>query len=84
VAVSDHKGTTAVKLYHFTSYRHLWGIAQCGLTVGDVPTDVRLNQGLCGVWFTMRGEPEGHGLEHPIVDKKAIRLSAASIPRPTA
>jgi hypothetical protein len=26
------------------------------------------------VWFTTRGEPEGHGLENPVVDKKAIRL----------
>jgi hypothetical protein len=29
-----------MKLYHYTSIRHLRGLAEHALTVGDVPTDL--------------------------------------------
>lgn len=51
-----------MRLYHFTSERHLAGIAAHGLTVGDVPTDIAKGKGRVGVWFTSSDEPFGHGL----------------------
>ena len=39
-----------MKLYHFTSARHLYGIGLYGLTVGDVPTDIKRERGRIGVW----------------------------------
>lgn len=61
-------------LYHYTSYFHLRGIAEYGLTVGDVPTDTQRNRGRVGVWFTSSESPEGHGLGGG-ADKKRYRLS---------
>ena len=62
-------------LYHFTSVRHLRGIARHGLTVGDVPTDIARGKGRIGVWLTASPQPTGHGLEGSAVDKSAFRLS---------
>lgn len=64
-----------VTLYHFTSAHALHGIGRYGLTVGDVPIDIRKMRGLVGVWFTTSPEPEGHGLEGSSVDKKQYRLT---------
>jgi hypothetical protein len=63
-----------MKLYHFTSHRHLYGIARHGLTVGDVPTDIHLNKGRCGVWLTSDEHPYGHGLGGA-ADKTQYRLT---------
>jgi hypothetical protein len=64
-----------MKLYHFTSQRHLYGIRRHGLTVGDVPTDILSNKGRIGVWLTSVGEPRGHGLEGGAADKLRFRLT---------
>jgi hypothetical protein len=64
-----------MRLYHFTSRRHLRGISQHGLTVGDVPTDLSRDRGRYGVWLTTSPKPNGHGLEGGACDKKAIRLT---------
>jgi hypothetical protein len=64
-----------MNLFHFTNYRKLRGISQFGLTVGDVPTDVRRNKGRCGVWLTSSPAPVGHGLTGNAIDKQAIRLT---------
>ena len=66
---------SAMRLYHFTSRRHLRGIAQHGLTVGDVPTDIQRNRGCVGVWFTERDTPENLGLKGASALKSAIRLT---------
>ena len=39
-------------LYHFTAGEYLRGIAEYGLTVGDVPTDFNRLKSKVGVWFT--------------------------------
>ena len=62
-------------LYHFTSRRHLRGIAQHGLTVGDVPTDIQRNHRCVGVWFAERTTPENLGLGGGSALKSAIRLT---------
>jgi hypothetical protein len=67
--------TWAMKLYHFTSERHLRGIALHGLTVGDVPTDLAAFKGRCGVWLTSDMTAGGHGLEGSAVDKSRFRLT---------
>ncbi|MBX3121585.1 MAG: hypothetical protein KF854_00825 [Nitrospira sp.] len=64
-------------LYHFTSEQHLAGIARHGLTVGDVPTDIRKMRGRIGVWFSAEPTPESLGLEGAVVDKKRFRLAVA-------
>jgi hypothetical protein len=64
-----------VKLYHFTSARHLRGIALHGLTVGDVPTDIAAWKGRCGVWLTSDMTSRGHGLEGGLADKCRFRLT---------
>ncbi|MER9702190.1 hypothetical protein [Mesorhizobium sp. M0146] len=61
-------------LYHFTAGQYLRGIAAHGLTVGDVPTDLRKNSGVIGVWFTSAKIEEGHGLVGSALDKKRYRL----------
>lgn len=66
-------------LYHYTSARHLRAIARHGLTVGDVPTDIRRGRGRVGVWFTSAATAGGHGLEGSAVNKKQYRL-AVEIP----
>jgi hypothetical protein len=65
----------AVKLYHFTSARHLRGIALHGLTVGDVPTDIAAWKGCCGVWLTSDKTSRGQGLEGGQADKCRFRLT---------
>ena len=62
-------------LYHYTSGRHLRAIARHGLTVGDVPTDIRREAGRVGVWLTNAVTAGGHGLERSAADKTAYRLS---------
>lgn len=62
-------------LYHFTSARHLRAISRCGLTVGDVPTDIRRGRGRVGVWLTSATTAGGHGLESSAVDKTRYRLT---------
>jgi hypothetical protein len=62
-----------MELYHFTAHRFLRGIAKHGLTVGDVPTDIRRGAGRVGVWFTTVKGADGHGLGGAL-DKKALRL----------
>jgi hypothetical protein len=64
-----------MQLYHFTSPRHLYGIARHGLTVGDVPTDIGRAKGRCGVWLTGDASPAGHGLEGSSTDKSRCRLT---------
>jgi hypothetical protein len=64
-----------MKLYHFTSDRHLRGIALHGLTVGDVPTDLAAFKGRCGVWLTSDTTTRGHGLEGSAADKSRFRLT---------
>jgi hypothetical protein len=64
-----------MRLYHFTSARHLRAIGLHGLTVGDVPTDLALNQGQCGVWLTSDDNPEDQGLEGNEANKKQFRLT---------
>ncbi len=65
-----------MRLYHFTSLRHLYGIALYGLTVGDVPTDLASYRGRCGVWLTSSSDPKGHGLDGgPTADKSRFRLT---------
>jgi hypothetical protein len=64
-----------VILHHFTSELHLAGIAAHGLTVGDVPTDIRRNISKVGVWLTSADTPTGHGLEESAANKKRFRLS---------
>jgi hypothetical protein len=64
-----------MRLHHFTSARHLSGIARHGLTVGDVPTNIFKNLGRVGVWFTSNDTAQGHGLEGSAADKKRFRLS---------
>ncbi len=63
-----------MRLYHFTSERHLPGIARHGLTVGDVPTDIRGGKGKVGVWFTTADTASGHGLLGSTADKTRFRL----------
>jgi hypothetical protein len=62
-------------LFHFTSARHLRGIACYGLTVGDVPTDIHRCRGRVGVWLTSAATAGGHGLEGSLADKTRYRLS---------
>lgn len=62
-------------LYHYTSARHLRGIAKYGLTVGDVPTDIRRNRGRVGIWLTSAETAGGNGLEGSAVDKTQYRLA---------
>jgi hypothetical protein len=64
-----------LKLFHFTSQRHLYGIRCHGLTVGDVPTDLQSNQGRIGVWLTSAAEPREHGLGGSIAYKSRFRLA---------
>ena len=64
-----------MKLYHFTSQRHLHAIGRFGLTVGDVPTDIQRNEGRCGVWLTSDSNSRGHGLEGSAADKSQFRLT---------
>jgi hypothetical protein len=66
-----------MRLYHFTSVRHLYGIALHGLTVGDVPTDIAKCKGTCGVWLTSDPSPGGNGLEGSAADKSRFRLTVA-------
>lgn len=49
-------------LYHFTGAPNLRPISRYGLTIGDVPTDLRRSQGRVGVWLTTSSESTGHGL----------------------
>lgn len=65
----------SMRLYHFTGAEMLRGIAKCGLTVGDVPTDLRTMSGRIGVWFSDISEADGHGLEQSAVNKKRMRLT---------
>lgn len=65
---------TAVLLNHFTAAEYLRGIAREGLTVGDVPTDIRKMEGRIGVWLTSAPEPNGHGLVGSLFDKKRFRI----------
>lgn len=67
--------TRALKLYHFTSARHLRGISKYGLTIGDVPTDIRRWKSRVGVWFTSVPDAVGHGLEGGATDKTRYRLT---------
>ena len=48
-------------LCHFTTARHLKGIGKHGLTIGDVPTDLRRGQGRVGIWLTTSEDVTGHG-----------------------
>lgn len=63
-----------MKLYHFTAAECLRGIAQEGLTVGDVPTDIVKMRGQIGVWLTSATESDGHGLTGARIDKKRCRI----------
>lgn len=64
-----------MKLYHFTSGNALRGIARHGLTVGDVPTNIRKLSGRIGVWLTSSDDPNGHGVGSGQIDKKRVRLT---------
>jgi len=56
--------------FHFTHRSALYGIGRYGLTVGDVPTDLRKGRGLIGVWLTTSAQAAGHGLEGSLEDKR--------------
>jgi hypothetical protein len=64
-------------LFHYTSGNALRPIAKhgLGLTVGDVPTDIKRGRGVIGVWLTTHETPLGHGLEGSVKDKLRFRLS---------
>ncbi|GJE00914.1 hypothetical protein [Methylobacterium isbiliense] len=62
-------------LYHYTAPQHLAGIAKHGLTVGDVPTDLRRYKGRVGVWLTTSPEATGHGLAGSSISKRRYRLT---------
>jgi hypothetical protein len=62
-------------LYHFTAGPYLRAIWKHGLTVGDVPTDIKRWKGRIGVWLTSSEESDGHGLEGSKHDKAQYRLS---------
>lgn len=47
-------------LYHFTALEYLDAIKASGLTRGDIP--ISRTEGLNGVWLTMDGKSDGHGL----------------------
>ena len=64
-----------MQFFHFTSGAHLRGIARHGLTVGDVPTDLDRNRGVCAVWLTTREGADGHGLAGSAVNKAQYRLT---------
>ncbi len=61
-------------LYHFTAGEYLRGIAECGLTVGDVPTNFKGLKSKVGVWLTTSEIAEGHGLDGSALQKKRFRL----------
>ncbi|WP_018044885.1 hypothetical protein [Methylobacterium sp. 88A] len=61
--------------YHYTASRHLRPIAQHGLTIGDVPTDLRRDKGRVGVWLTTSPENTGHGLAVQGPEQKRYRLT---------
>ena len=63
-----------MRLFHFTSGGKLRAISSCGLTVGDVPTDLRTGTGKIGIWLTTSDVPDGHGLIGSSVDKARFRL----------
>lgn len=64
-----------MNFYHFTSAVHLRGIARYGLTVGDVPTDIRRFLGRVGIWLTTSPAAGGHGLEGSAFSKTEYRLT---------
>jgi hypothetical protein len=64
-------------LYHYTSGRHLRAIAKYGLTVGDVPTDIKKERGRIGIWLTNSLKEHGHGLEGSGVNKQQYRLAVS-------
>jgi len=62
--------------YHFTSRQHLHGIAQTGLSRGDVPVTPN-GPGLIAVWLTTDAKPKGHGLpdgESPVQLTPEMRI----------
>ena len=61
--------------YHYTSADALYGIGLHGLTVGDVPTDIRKGRGVIGVWLTTSEQPQGHGLDQSGRHRRRYRLS---------
>jgi hypothetical protein len=62
--------------FHFTSGHALRPIAKYGLTVGDVPTDLRGDgRGRVGVWLTTLATPLRQGLDGSRVDKQRFQLS---------
>jgi hypothetical protein len=69
-------------LYHYTAPQHLAGIAKHGLTVGDVPTDVRRHKGCVGVWLTTSPDSLGLGLGGPL-PKHQYRLTVEVPPTMT-
>jgi hypothetical protein len=50
-------------LYHFTAGPYLRAISKYGLTVGDVPTDLKRWKGRIGVWLTSPERAGGTGLK---------------------
>ncbi|RUX26815.1 hypothetical protein EOA13_22110 [Mesorhizobium sp. M7A.F.Ca.US.011.01.1.1] len=61
--------------YHFTSADALFGIGLHGLTVGDVPTDIRKGRGVIGIWLTTSEASQGHGLDRSGRHKRRYRLA---------
>jgi hypothetical protein len=74
MADSGRIRSPTVRLYHFTSLRHLRGIANHGITVGDVQTDIDGLKGCVGVWLTDRATPENLGLGGA-KSKRTIRIT---------
>lgn len=71
-----------MQLFHYTGAEMLRGIGKCGITVGDVPTNLSTMSGKIGVWLTTAENADGHGLEESAVDKKRIRLAVDIPPSP--
>ena len=64
-----------MRLHHFTSLNALAPIGKFGLTIGDVPTDIKRRKGVVGVWLTTASEPVALGLAGSAVDKSRVRLA---------
>lgn len=64
-----------MKLYHYTMKHRLAGIAKYGLTIGDVPTDLRHSKSEVGVWLTSSDKPTGHGLSRKLSEAICFRLT---------
>lgn len=80
-----------MRLYHYTSLKHLPLILASSLSRGDIPVGAHGEGAETGVWFTTDSKPAGHGLasgelvtvhlpgeaprQVPTVDKRVVRIT---------